>query len=71
MPKYHTNGPYESDESAKPDKFFDMYCGKIYSDGATEIFSMGIERLLTEPELFKQEDQEYFYFIIKLMRGEL
>lgn len=67
----HPNGPYEPDEKAKPDNFFDIYCGKIYSDGATEIFSMGIERLLTEPDLFKQEDPEYFYFIIKLMRGEL
>ena len=67
----YPNGPYEPDENAKPDNFFDIYCGKIYSDGATEIFSMGIERLLTDPELFQQEDPEYFYFIIKLMRGEL
>jgi hypothetical protein len=32
---------------------------------------MGVERLLMEPEKFKEDDPEYFYFILGLIRGEL
>lgn len=69
--KAYPNGPYEWDEIARPDNFFNPYCGKFYPDGNTEIFSMGVQRLLEDPINFLKEDKEYFYFIISLMRGEL
>jgi hypothetical protein len=34
---------YRSNESAYKDHFFDHYVGKIYNDGITEVFSMGVE----------------------------
>lgn len=69
--KNYPKGPYEFDEIAKADKFFNPYCGKFYPSGATEIFSMGVQRLIEEPISFFNEDKEYFYFILALMRGEL
>ena len=65
------NGPYKPDEMAKVDNFFKPYCGKINANGETEIFSEGVRLLLKAPEFFKENDPEYFYFIIALMRGEL
>lgn len=51
---------YRSSEAAYKDHFFDHYVGKIYRDGSTEVFSMGVEsfsdpltlgrRLLKDPE---------------------
>jgi hypothetical protein len=34
---------YRSNESAYKDHFFHEYVGKIYNDGITEVFSMGVE----------------------------
>ena len=67
----YPNGPYKPDEVAKPDDFLDPYCGKIYADGVTEIFSWGVAMLIDNPKFFKERDPEYFYFIISLMRGEI
>ena len=62
---------YRSNEVAKADKFFSPYCGKIYSHAASEIMSMGMQRLFTDPSKFAEEDREYFDFVIANMRGEL
>lgn len=63
---------YSYNEVAKKDKFFSPYCGKVYNKiAATEIMSMGMERLFTDPQKFAQEDREYFDFVIANMRGEL
>ena len=67
---------YEPHETARKDKFFDPYCGKDYPDGkggkrATEILSMGLERVLADPLQFQQEDHEYFVFVLMLLRGAL
>ena len=61
---------YDNTEIAKPDKFFDPYCGKIY-DRATEIMSMGVQRLFEEPEKFMKEDKEYFDFVIANLQGQI
>jgi hypothetical protein len=75
-----TNLSYSSDEKARPDKFFDPYCGKVYAFGknadystayASEIMSMGMERLFTDPVNFAKDDKEYFNFVIANMRGLL
>lgn len=65
-------------EYAKKDKFFDPYCGRVYSidqeyntANASEILSMGMQRLFTEPKKFAQEDREYFNFCIASIKGDL
>lgn len=69
---------YDSREIARPDKFFDAYCGKMYSASdnyrnayATELMSMGVQRLFEDPKGFAKEDREYFDFVIANLRGEL
>ena len=69
---------YRSTEIAKKDRFFSPYCGKIYSNekeyktaSASEIMSMGVERLFREPAKFAKEDREYFDFVVANLRGEL
>ena len=70
---------YRTDEITKKDKFFDAYCGKMYNCGtesyrmadATELMSMGMQKLFTDPKGFAKEDREYFNFVIANMRGEI
>lgn len=61
------NSQYNDREVTKPDKFHDPYVGSIYRDRgktyATEIMSMGIERMWKEPARFAKDDPEYFDFI--------
>ena len=42
------------------------YMGRVYVDQATEILTMGIERLLHDPREFLDNDPEYFRFILKI-----
>jgi len=44
-----------------------IYTGKIYSN-ATEILTMGAERLFTEPIRFSREDPDFFDFIISIFQ---
>jgi hypothetical protein len=61
---------YDPSEIVKVDKFSNPYMGKIYTGNrATEIISMGLERLYTDPLGFAQEDPDYFDFIWNLIRG--
>ncbi len=58
------------------DKIFDekraYYVGKHYNDGkATEIISMGLELLYTDPVGFATKDPEYFTFLVGILRGPL
>ena len=70
-----TGRNYDSDERARPDRFFDPYCGKVYGSDAnptaTEILSMGVERLVQNPVRFLREDREYAAFCLGLIRGML
>lgn len=73
-----TGASYGSGEKARADNFFNAYCGKIYSmtddysDAfATEIMSMGVQELFTNPAKFRKEDPEYFNFVIANLKGTL
>jgi len=65
------NMKYRPDEMARPDKFFNPYCGKDYGDRSTEILSMGVERLTLDPKKFYNTDPEYFKFCVGIIRGVL
>lgn len=78
LSKIMDSSGYSSDEIARKDNFFSPYCGKIYSASgdykyarASEIMSMGVERLFKEPAKFAKEDREYFDFVVANLRGEL
>ena len=71
---------YGNDEWARPDHFFNPYCGKAYErrdfNGnirvtSTEILSMGVERLVMNPVRFLREDREYATMCLNLIRGIL
>ena len=65
------NTEYQDWEFAYKDKWKEkggnVYTGKIYSD-ATEILTMGIERLHANPAKFYETDPEYFEFVIKTLQ---
>jgi hypothetical protein len=56
------------DDFGKAFKYAAHYVGKIYDFGATEILSMGLEKLYKEPEEFIKKDPEYAAFVIKTVR---
>ncbi len=71
-------GPtYEDHEVGAKDEFdkafgeHGWYVGKIYHDGATEVTSMGIQRMYDDPVSFCQKDPEYAKLIIGVLRGHL
>ena len=65
------NSGYGFNEVAKPDAFPSPYVGKIYSGGATEVTSMGLQYMAEDPWKFAQVDRDYFDFIFNVMRGQL
>ena len=66
-----TGGDYGRDEKAYKDKWEELggrvYTGKVYPD-ATEILTMGIERLDRNPAEIYQSDPEFFEFVIKTLQ---
>jgi hypothetical protein len=64
------NPNYTADERTKPDKFFNPYVGKQYGNYASEVVSMGLERLYKDPIAFAADDPEYFDFVILQAQGE-
>jgi hypothetical protein len=68
------NKAYDPSEVTKPDKFHNAYVGKTYQDAsgktyATEVTSMGIERLHADPIEFAKNDPDYFDHTVKALRG--
>ena len=59
---------FDPGERARPDNFFDPYCGKSYIS-ATEITSMGLERIAHGDYQFATEDPEYFHFCLGILAG--
>jgi hypothetical protein len=55
-----------------PGKFFDPYCGKVYADEAqthaTEVLTMGVQRMVEDPHGFAKEDPGYFKFTLAQLR---
>ena len=62
---------YDPDEVARPDKFFNPYCGRIYNHESTEIMSMGIAKIFENSKEFAETDREYMSFVISNLRGEI
>jgi hypothetical protein len=60
---------YREEEKTKPDGFFSPYIGKSYKSGATEVVSMGIERMFNDPAGFAKEDPDMFDFIYAVTRS--
>jgi hypothetical protein len=59
----------EDDEMAYPDDFLDPYVGKFYSDGATEVISMGLQ-YFTDAESMAtlyRKDPEHFHLIAGIL----
>jgi hypothetical protein len=46
------------------------YVGKVYADGATEVVSMGLEKLYADPIKFAKNDPEFFNFTMGMLGGE-
>lgn len=76
------NNGYKTSEICKKDNFFEPYCGKFYTlaggknqqyvnSTASEIMSMGVQELFTNPLEFAKKDREYFDFVIANLRGEI
>lgn len=47
------------------------YVGKVYKSGATEILSMGIEKLYSDPYTFIHNDPEFAKLVIGVLDGSL
>jgi hypothetical protein len=68
---------YADWEEGRKDKFdaafgdSAWYVGKKEMGGATEILSMGVEKLYSSPAEFAAKDPEYFQFIVGILNGEL
>jgi len=60
---------FGSDEVTKKDEFIDSYMGKIYSSGNTELISMGLQQMYTDPYKLATKDPEMFDWLYKLVRG--
>lgn len=73
---------YKANEVCKKDKFFNPYCGKLYdsfggrnknfiNSDASEVMSMGVQELFTNPKEFAKNDREYFDFVVANLQGRL
>jgi len=67
---------YGDDEEGRDDDFAKVfgnrsawYVGKHYSNGATEVISMGVQQLFENPQAFAKKDPEYASFILGLLDG--
>lgn len=64
------NKGFRSNESAFKDHFFNEYVGKIYNDGMTEVFSMGVE-VLSNPQRLAEvitKDPETIEFVMGFLK---
>jgi hypothetical protein len=64
---------YRSDEAAYKDHFFSEYVGKIYKDGMTEVFSMGVESFADPLTLGKRiaQDPQTLEFVAGYLKQPL
>ena len=67
------DGHYGEDEKTKKDRFHSAYAGKLYTEGRTEILSMGFQHFIDVRTLVKfwQADPEHFYLIAGILRGQI
>lgn len=67
-------GEWERGRKDDFEKAFDTsawYVGKEENGNATEIVSMGVEKLYNDPAGFAANDPEYFAFVVGLLHGRL
>ncbi|MEJ7804424.1 MAG: hypothetical protein WKG03_00670 [Telluria sp.] len=59
------NKGYDKSETAYKDHFMDAYVGKVYKDGVTEVFAMGVQYLANPKDaaIFAAKDPEMFAMI--------
>jgi hypothetical protein len=57
------NNNYRDNEYTRLDKFIDPYMGKIYPGRGTEITSMGLQLMMTDPFKLMTNDPEYYDFV--------
>jgi len=67
------NRGYSGSEVAYEDDFLHPYIGKVYRDGVTEVFSMGLEHLATPgaAALFAAKDPEMFAMVTGYLSQEV
>lgn len=70
----HPERGYDDDEEVMPDHFGHAYTGKVYGGKyhghqITEITSMGLEQLFTDPLKFARDDPDHFDFMIETLAG--
>lgn len=67
------NRGYGRDEGAYKDSFINEYVGKVYRDGTTEVFSMGVENLSDPVKLATMiaKDPEMAAMIIGYLKADL
>ena len=51
------------------DKFLEAYIGRVYDSGSTEIISMGLEYLFTNPYKLATGDPEMFDLVLSIVQG--
>lgn len=67
------NRGYRASEAAYKDDFMDPYIGKVYRDGITEVFSMGVQYLSNPKDaaIFAAKDPEMFAMITGYLSSPL
>lgn len=60
---------YSAGERSFRDKFRNVYVGKTYSNGCTEVISMGLQYMYDNPVAFAREDPDMFELILGLVKG--
>jgi len=67
------NKGYDAREVAYKDSFMDAYVGKIYRDGVTEVFSMGVQYLSNPKDaaIFAAKDPQMFAMISGYLTSKL
>jgi hypothetical protein len=82
-PAIHLGYGYKEKEKAYPDAFITRYVGKEYGgvytttdgsvietqSGSTEVLSMGVEALITEPENFYRTDPDHYLLTMGVLLG--
>lgn len=63
------NPLYKNDEIAIPDNFYSPYVGKIYTSGATEVASMGVQQFSSLESMYAlyESDEEMFTLMVGMM----
>lgn len=68
MNKLVSFGGYEANEKAYPDHFYHPYVGKVYPTNS-EVLSMGLQALFTDPADFYKRDPEHFALTVAALKG--